>query len=405
MLDRNERQNNQVHKWATELNARGYLLAGTGYGKTHVAIKAIQLCNERNVERKIHVVVPTTTLRNAWIKKRVGHIDKYKLKNVEVYVVNTYIKQERICDLLIADELHRYSNESAYLFSKVVGDTKYNWFLGLSATLEQHHLNFLNVKGIQKIDEVTLEECKANGWVSDFQVINFGVELDEVDREHYDKLHKAFNQHFAVFGHDFDIAMTCLCNKEARSARARELNIPEQRLMIHALQWNRNMRDRKSFLYHAHSKMVVAKELAKLDRHIICFSESVDFTQKLSEEIGETAVSFHSKNGVKANREALRKFTDRRTRVNCLCTAKAMDEGFDAPDADMGIICSRTSKKLQNIQRTGRLIRAQEGKKAIIINLYVKNSQDEVWLRKASKGTRCLWLDNLEQLIEIINGN
>ncbi len=35
--------------------------------------------------------------------------------------------------------------------------------------------------------------------------------------------------------------------------------------------------------------------------------------------LGEKAVSYHSKNGVKANREALRKFMDKRTKVNCIC--------------------------------------------------------------------------------------
>jgi superfamily II DNA or RNA helicase len=368
-----------------------------------LAILAIQKCNLRDANRVIHIVVPTTTLKNAWVKPKTGLIAKFKLKNVQVFVVNTYVKLPRVCDLLIADELHRYSNKDAYLFSKVIGDTKYTWFLGLSATLEQHHIAFLNSRHIKSCGHVSMQECKENGWVSDYQVVNFGIDLDEVDRERYDKLHKAFNQHFAMFNHDFDIAMQCLLSRDARHQRAEDLNISEQRLMISAIQWNKNMRERKAFLYNTHSKLTTAKELAKLDKHIICFSESVDFAEELAAQIGDKAVSFHSKNGVKTNRLNLAKFTDKRTRVNCMCTAKSMDEGFDAPDADMGIICSRTSKQLQSTQRVGRLIRAQEGKKAFIVNLYIKNSQDEVWLKKASKGTLCLWMDDLDQLKQLIN--
>jgi superfamily II DNA or RNA helicase len=401
-MTRDERQQGIIDKWL-ELGARAYVQAFTGFGKSRLMIMAIQECNRRNPSRVVHIIVPTTTLKNTWIKKKQGLIDKFKLKNVFVFVVNTYVKQPRACDLLLVDECHRMTNRDAHLFSKVIGETQYNWILALSATLEAHHINFLHERQIMSCGLVSAQECKDNGWVADFITINFGVELDEVDREHYDKLHKAFNQHFAVFGHDFDIAMNCLLSREARFNRSEELNIPEERIMIHALQWNKNMRERKTFLYYSHSKMMVAKELAKLDKHIICFSESVDFTQKLSEEIGDTAVSFHSKNGVKANREALRRFTDRRTRVNCMCTAKSMDEGFDAPDADMAIICSRTSKALQNGQRSGRICRAKEGKKAFVINLYVKKSQDEVWLRKASRGTQCLWMDDLEQLKQLIN--
>lgn len=402
MTERDERQKGIIDEWI-KLNARGYVQAFTGFGKSRLAIMAIQECNNRNSERTIHVVVPTTTLKNSWTKPKTGLIAKFKLKNVQVFVVNTYVKISRECNLLIADELHRYSNKNAHLFSKVIGDTKYSWFLGLSATLETHHITFLHSKHIFSCGTVTAKECKDNEWVADFQTINFGVELDEVDREYYDKLHKAFNQHFAMFGHDFDIAMNCLLSRESRFARAEELNIEEKRLMVHAIQWNKNMRERKTFLYHSHSKMVAALELSKLNKHIICFSESVDFTESLSKAIGDKAVSFHSKNGVKTNRLNLAKFTDKRTRVNCMCTAKSMDEGFDAPDADMAIICSRTSKSLQNSQRSGRICRFKEGKKAFVVNLYIKNSQDEVWLRKASKGTQCLWMDDIEQLKQLIN--
>ena len=51
----------------------------------------------------------------------------------------------------------------------------------------------------------------------------------------------------------------------------------------------------------------------------------------------------------------------------------------------MGIICGITSKSLPMIQRVGRLIRFQEGKIGEIIILYVKDSQEEKWLKNAVK--------------------
>lgn len=404
IIDRNLRQQEIIEEWI-RLKARGYAECFTGFGKTRLAIMAIQECNKRDANRITHVIVPTTTLKNSWIKPKKGFIDLYKLKNVQVFVINTYIKQSRECDLLIADETHRYANDKALLFTRLFNETKYNWVLALSATLEKNHVEFLNKKNIFICGKVGEKECKDNGWVSNFTTVNFGVQLDEVDREHYDKLHKAFNQHFALFNHDFDKAMNCLKSQSAREEHARQLDIPVKRVLLAVLSWNNNMRERKDFLYHAHSKMTIAKELAKSEKHIICFSESVKFAEELANEIGEKAVSYHSKNGVKQNREALRKFMDKRTKVNCICTAKSMDEGFDAPDADMAIIVSRTSKKLQNTQRSGRICRFKEGKKAYVINLYVKNSQDEVWLKKASKGSTCLWLDDLELLKRLINEN
>ena len=51
----------------------------------------------------------------------------------------------------------------------------------------------------------------------------------------------------------------------------------------------------------------------------------------------------------------------------------------------MGIVCGLTSKALPMIQRIGRLIRFQEDKTGEIIILYIKNSQEEKWLKNAVK--------------------
>ena len=55
--------------------------------------------------------------------------------------------------------------------------------------------------------------------------------------------------------------------------------------------------------------------------------------------------------------------------------------GADIPDIDLAVITSATSKKLQSIQRIGRAIRYQEDKRAIIVDVYAKDTQDEYWLK------------------------
>ena len=68
-----------------------------------------------------------------------------------------------------------------------------------------------------------------------------------------------------------------------------------------------------------------------------------------------------------------------------MCSTKALNQGFDVPDANMGIVCGLTSKSLPMIQRVGRLIRFQEDKIGEIIILYIKDSQEEKWLLSAVK--------------------
>ena len=54
----------------------------------------------------------------------------------------------------------------------------------------------------------------------------------------------------------------------------------------------------------------------------------------------------------------------------------------------MGVICGITSKSLSMIQRVGRLIRFKEGKVGSIVILYVADSQEEKWLKKAVKNLK-----------------
>ena len=65
----------------------------------------------------------------------------------------------------------------------------------------------------------------------------------------------------------------------------------------------------------------------------------------------------------------------------------------------MGIVCGLTSKSLTMIQRVGRLLRFQENKTGKIIVLYIKDTQEEKWLKSAVKGlTNVNWVDKLKEI-------
>src|SRR5690606_12351632 len=68
-----------------------------------------------------------------------------------------------------------------------------------------------------------------------------------------------------------------------------------------------------------------------------------------------------------------------------LCTASSLDKGLDIPDLDIGVTASGTSSFTQYKQRGGRTKRKNlfnEDKVALLINLYVKDSKEEDWLKK-----------------------
>ena len=152
-----------------------------------------------------------------------------------------------------------------------------------------------------------------------------------------------------------------------------------------AAQFYRAIRARKAIVDFALNKISKFQELvyANLDRQILSFSGANDFTDEMCNSVKPFSAAYHSKKTKKQREQALKDFKEEN--ISVLCSTKALNQGLDIPNADMGIICGLTSKSLSMIQRIGRLIRYKKGKVGEIYILYVKDSQEEKWLRNAVK--------------------
>ena len=178
---RTERQLEIVQKFADN-KGRGTLLAATGFGKTFTAVMVILRMIKSRPDCKIIVVVPTINLKNQWKKE----LKRYKAaKNCEVLVINTAYKTKTTCDLLICDEIHAYGAEQ---FIKVFDKISYEFIFGLTATIERSDgMHEVLLEYAPVIDEVHIDECHANGWVSDYLVYNLAVPMYDDEQENYDK--------------------------------------------------------------------------------------------------------------------------------------------------------------------------------------------------------------------------
>jgi superfamily II DNA or RNA helicase len=400
-------------KWV-ENKAKGYIEAATGVGKTYLGVLAIKLCNSRHPDKTVNVIVPTTKLKEDWTgylvkngKKKTwvkGHIELHNLFNVNVYVVNTYVREQHECGLLICDEAHRYSNDKSDLFKTVIDRTKFHWILCLSATLESHHKSFLHSRGITSCGKVTAKEAMDNGWISKYEIYCIPVELGEEDRMYYDKLHSEFNRHFAMFNFNFELAMRCVINMDARRELARDLGWELERVNACTFNWNRNMRKRKEFLYHIESKIDEAIRIAnELKMQTILFGQSVEGANRINETLGDECVVYHSKLKASEKKSSIKKLTDGRTKVKYISSCKALEEGFNVEGLEIGICWSRTSKSLRAVQTLGRICRFVEGKTAYFFELYVPDTQDERWLKSSLKGqSNVYWVQSADQVIELI---
>jgi superfamily II DNA or RNA helicase len=404
--DRTLYQKDGIEKWI-KAGARGYFEWCTGSGKSYLACLAIKLANERHPDKEINVVVPTTVLQEAWTDDKKGHIKLHGLKNVNVFVINTYVKETHDCALLIIDEVHTATGAKSKHFNTVIDKTKFNWILCLSATLEKEHKEFLHKRNVKCISTLTADDAVKNGWLSPYKVLCVPIELDDDDKEKYDKMHKEFNKHFATFNFDFEFAMKCIINKDARQELATKLGWTLQRVDASVFNWNRNMRLRKEFLYHIDSKINAAIEITNvLGMQTILFGQSIAGADKINVALGDKCVEYHSKITAKTLKENLKRLRDGRTKVDYISSAKGLEAGFDLPNLQLGITWSRTSKALRATQTLGRILRKVEGKTAYFIELYVPETQDERWLQSSLKGQKnVLWLNSINQVYQIIDAD
>ena len=384
---RTSRQLEIVDKFS-KVSGVGTLIAATGFGKTYTSILILKRMFNRYPENSVIIIVPTINLKNQWN----AELKKHNIqKNCEAIVINTAYKNNYECDMLILDELHCYGADQ---FQRVFHKIEYTYLLGLTATIERADgRHDLLLENAPIFEEVTIEECHEKGWVSDYLVYNLSVPMYDDEVEDYDKANKQFR--FAAgrlgFGgsQSFNMARKYLNDQNAD---------PGMR-GIAAIYYNA-MRKRGEICKNSQAKIPVIKELLEKfsDRKALLFNGSVKFADEVQEELGDICLSFHSKRSKKQQAEVLRKFKDGRTKQRVISSVKALNAGLDVPDCSLGIVAAGNSRKLDNIQRTGRIIRYMPGKTAVIINLYAPDTQEVAWLNKRQEGQIVKWVENINEI-------
>jgi len=382
IITKNQLQLDVVEKFLAV--KKGYFLATGGVGKTITAIKcALSLGN-----KKVHVVVPRTILKEQW-----EEILKVWKCEAEVFVINTYINTPMECEVLIIDEAHMLVGELAICFNRVLHESKCEYFLALSATLNKEHKESFHNKGIPLLREVTFREAINNEWVVPVIEHNVYLILTPEEKVRYDEAQKMYLFYFKTFFSSWDNMKRCL-GKDTIDAYVEERNrgiplnsplyTPKSKLQHHAAQYMQWVRKRKEIIYLASNK--IKECLSLISKHngekIIIFSESTTFCNTLSTYIPEAKL-YHSGLSAKVKKQNLESFLKGETRI--LIGAKSVDQGFDDPQVTVGIITSGTSSDVQHRQRLYRFNRYVRDKVSNLYNLIIQDSQEIQWNLKKQK--------------------
>jgi superfamily II DNA or RNA helicase len=369
-IDRTQRQIEGLKKWAT-FGYQGIAQYPTGFGKTYTAIKAILGMIRRGKVEDAIVVVPTIELKNQWEKELVDH----KVSIAQVYVINTAVKLDITTDFLILDEVHRYAADT---FKLVFEQIKYKYIMGLTATLEREDgLHDIVLKYLDIFDEISVNDALDNGWISPYEIYNIEIPFNPAEAADYKKSDNAFKHFAAKLGRGAQAFETA--QQWIKSTDKAEQGI--------AAAYYNSMRSRKTICLNNSNKIPAIKTIMDLfpDKNSLLFSATTEFADSVQDVLGDTAMTFHSKLTKKQQELVIKKFKDKRTKVRTLSSVKALNEGFNVPDCSLAIIAGSNSTKRTFIQQLGRVVRFQEGKNAIIINLYTPDTQEEKWMMKRTE--------------------
>lgn len=389
MISRTDRQKQSVTKWIRS-GGKATIEACTGFGKTRLSLMLITSLLKSNLKASVLIVVPTEFLKEQWIDQL---IEWDLIDNCKVEIINTVIRNEWTCDLLVIDEVHLTASDT---FRRVFEVVEYSLILCLTATLQRLDGKEVLIKQYAPVcDTITLKEAEEAGWVAPIKEY---VVLLDVDLTEYKAWDQKFNGYFAYFDWDFNIAMKCSTNWKFRNSYAKQMGLSPKDVLAMAMDWMRCMRKRKDFVMSHPKKLEVCKQIlnARKDKKCITFSATI----KDSEQLGVGQV-LHSKQSKKKNAEIIKKFNE--ADFGVLCTSKAADQGVDIKGLSVGIIMSVDSSKIRKTQRTGRIIRFEEGKTAELFTLVIRGTQEWRWFQNSNTSKNATVI-NEDQLKLILSG-
>lgn len=357
---------NGLNKWAIN-NFSGILCYGTGSGKSFAAILATEHYLKNHSENVL-LVCPTEVV-----------IENLKAEFIKFKRSNLLIKCEFICyasinkvkkqySLIVLDEIHHVTSDNRMKF---FNNKKYKALLGLSASLTKIQLETLN-PFIKVVDTLTLDEARDLKLVSEYTILNYPIKLTLLEREEYDKVTAIIDATYA--------------NYRTRAWKFIGL--------------------RSNIIYNARNKLKILPSIIELfkNEYGIVFSLTKEQSDNISSMLGDKCVSIHSGKSKKEKELLQKSFSDGRTKVKLISTAKIFDEGVTLPRLTFSVTVAAYSKTRQTKQRVGRTVRVESlDKHAINIRLYVENTQEEEWVKVSQDNFKTIKINSYEELKRTIN--
>lgn len=346
---------------------KGIVEVVTGGGKTIFALSCIR---EISAETTL-VIVPTVALLDQWWEEAANFFGvsledinivtgagRIRSGTINLVVLNTAsklnLRKRNDSYFLIVDECHKAA--SAKFRSALEGSPIAT--LGLSATPERPYDEGLDEVLIPKLGPViyqySYKDALRDKVIVPFHLRNIVFELEADRQEEYNKLTKAIGRAIRQNGVEDEKTVALLL----RRARLVNLSFNRIRLALRLIQAHKGSR-------------------------IIVFHEDIEAANVIQEVLGEAKLRsgvYHSRMKIRQRAETLAAY--RQGKLDILVTCRALDEGFNVPETEVGIIAASTATRRQRIQRLGRVLRPVKGKDSATVYSLVATDPEIKRLRE-----------------------
>ena len=354
---------------------RGTIVLPTGSGKTQVALAAA-------TGARTLCLVPTRALLEQWrsaiaavYRGPIGCLGDGR-RELEAITVATFESAYRLMpeigahfELLIVDEAHHFG---AGVRDEALEMSIAEQRLGLTATPPNEPARSRLAELIGPIVYELKIADLAGTWLAEFDVLTVHLGLSRDERTSYDADRRLFSEMNRNYRRVDPLASW----QEFVSAASQS---PEGRAALAA--WRRS---RRLLQFTEAKARAVATLLARhRDARVLIFTADNDAAYAIAREQLVMPITCDIS---RAEREAaLAAF--RSGALRCLVSARVLNEGIDVPQADVAIVVAGTQGEREHVQRIGRLLRPQSGKRALIYELVTLATPE---VRRASERRRAL---------------
>ena len=348
---------------------KGVVSLPTGAGKTILAVLAIH-----EIKRPTLIVFPTIDLLHQWQKtlehffsKEIGVLGGGERKYCNITVA-TYDSAFLLCEklgpefgLIVFDECHHLPSTQYQL----IAQTSIAPFrLGLSATVQRSD-------GKEEVIYKLLGELVYEGTINSmvdnvlapYDVVSIEIEMtveEKRDYDHYRSIYLGFIKKQRI-SFSSPAGWQEFIKRSARAPGGSEAMAAY----------------RKQKLLSQGSDAKVS-ELWQIFRHhlgerIIVFTNDNALAYRIGREYLLPVLTHLTK--AKERKKMLEGF--REGSLDILVTSKVLNEGVDVPEASIGIVVSGSGAVREHVQRLGRILRHQSGKRAVLYELISKGTSEK----------------------------